>query len=152
MKNACWIAVASAEHVRRGRTQGFMQVSHGKEAPLKRIRAGDGVFYYSPTTVLGEKDGLQSFTAIGTVKEGEPYRADMGSFKAYRRDVAWAKAEEAPIRPLLDQLSFTAAKANWGYQLRFGLFAISESDFRLIAKAMQAVDLICERQTAAVSA
>ena len=139
MKNACWIAVASAEHVRRGRTQGFMQVSHGKEAPLTRIRPGDGVVYYSPTTVLGKKDGLQSFTAIGTVKEGEPYRADTGSFRPYRRDVAWAKAEEAPIRPLLDELSFTRGKANWGYQLRFGLFAISEGDFRLIAKAMQAV-------------
>jgi hypothetical protein len=25
-----WIAVASAEHVRRGRREGFMQVSHGK--------------------------------------------------------------------------------------------------------------------------
>ena len=139
MKTAYWIAVASAEHVRRGRTQGFMQVSHGKVAPLKRIRPGDGVVCYSPTTVPGEKDGLQSFTAIGMVKEGEPYRADMGSFKPYRRDVAWVKADEAPIRPLLDELSFTAGKPNWGYQLRFGLFAISERDFRLIAKAMQAV-------------
>ena len=28
---------------------GFMQVSHGKAAPLRRIRPGDGVAYYSPT-------------------------------------------------------------------------------------------------------
>ena len=33
-----WIAVASAEHVRRGRSEGFMQVNHGKQGPLKRIQ------------------------------------------------------------------------------------------------------------------
>lgn len=133
-----WIAVAAAEHVRLGRRQGFMQVSHGKEAPLKRVKPGDRIVYYSPTEVLGAKDGLQSFTAIGTVREGEPYRADMGSFKPYRRDVDWAPAEAAPIRPWLDRLDFTSGKANWGYQLRFGLFEIGAQDFRLIAKAMQA--------------
>lgn len=94
-----WIAVASAEHVRRGRAEGFMQVSHGKEAPLKRVKPGDGIIYYSPTEVLGVKDGLQSFTAIGTVRDGVPYRGEMGSFKAFRRDVDWAKADEAAARP-----------------------------------------------------
>lgn len=133
-----WIAVASAEHVRRGRAQGFMQVSHGKEAPLKRVKPGDGIVYYSPTEVLGVKDGLQSFIAIGEVRQGEPYRGEMGSFKAFRRDVDWAEAQEAPIRPLLDKLGFTTEKTNWGYQLRFGLFEISEKDFHLISKAMQA--------------
>ena len=132
-----WIAVASAEHVRRGRRDGFMQVNHGKAAPLRRIKPGDGIVYYSPTTILGEKDGLQSFTAIGTVREGEPYQGDMGGgFTPYRRDVEWAKAQEAPIKPLLDRLEFTAGKSNWGYQLRFGLFALSEGDFSLIAEAM----------------
>jgi hypothetical protein len=134
-----WIAVASAEHVRRGRGEGFMQVGHGKAAPLKRIKAGDRIVYYSPTVTLGRKDKLQAFTAIGTVKDGEPYLFDMGKgFKPYRRDVTWAKAKEAPIRPLLDALEFTAGKPNWGYQLRFGLFPISAADFRLIAKAMGA--------------
>jgi hypothetical protein len=67
-----------------------------------------------------------------------PLRADMGSFKPYRRDVAWADVQDAPIKPLLDRLDFTSGKSNWGYQLRFGLFAVSEIDFRMIAKAMQA--------------
>jgi hypothetical protein len=31
-----WIAVASAEHAQRGRSEGFMQVCHGKAAPLRR--------------------------------------------------------------------------------------------------------------------
>ena len=137
LPNKYWIAVASAEHVRRGRSEGFMQVSHGKAAPLKRIKPGDRVVYYSPSVTLGSKDKLQAFTAIGTVKPGEPYLFDMGEgFKPYRRDVDWAKAMEAPIRPLLDKLEFTAGKPNWGYQLRFGLFQISEPDFRLIAQSM----------------
>jgi EVE domain len=137
LPNKYWIAVASAEHVRRGRSEGFMQVSHGKAAPLKRIKPGDRVVYYSPSVTLGGKDKLQAFTAIGTVKPGEPYLFDMGEgFKPYRRDVDWAKAMEAPIRPLLDKLEFTAGKPNWGYQLRFGLFQISEPDFRLIAQSM----------------
>jgi hypothetical protein len=110
-----WIAVASAEHVRRGSSAGFMQVSHGKAAPLKRIKPGDLVVYYSPTVTLGGKDTLQAFTAVGTVKEGEPYVFDTGNgFTPYRRDVAWAKADEAPIQPLLDRLEFTAGKIELG--------------------------------------
>ncbi|WP_137932802.1 EVE domain-containing protein [Mesorhizobium comanense] len=137
--SAYWIAVASAEHVRRGRKDGFMQVNHGKAAPLRRIRPGDGIVYYSPTTILGQKDGLQAFTAIGIVREGEPYQGEMGGgFTPFRRDVDWAASGEAPIKPLLDRLEFTAGNANWGYQLRFGLFPVSAADFALIAEAMGA--------------
>ena len=100
-----WLAVASAQHVRRGRTEGFMQVNHGKAAPLRRIRPGDGIVYYSPSTVLGEKDGLRTFTAIGIVRDGVPYQGVMaGGFEPFRRDVAWSVAGEAPIAPLLGRL------------------------------------------------
>ncbi|AZO18688.1 MULTISPECIES: EVE domain-containing protein [unclassified Mesorhizobium] len=137
--SAFWIAVASAEHVRIGRKDGFMQVNHGKAAPLRRVKPGDGIVYYSPSTVLGEKDGLQSFTAIGTVRQGDVYEGVMGGgFTPARRDVDWCDAEEAPIKPLLARLDFTAGKPNWGYQLRFGLFEIGERDFRLIGEAMGA--------------
>lgn len=67
-----WIAVACAAHVRRGRSEGFMQVCHGKAAPLRRIRPGDGVVYYSPTTALGGGEPLQAFTAIGRARQGDP--------------------------------------------------------------------------------
>jgi hypothetical protein len=132
-----WIAVASAEHARRGKA-GFMQVNHGKAAPLKRIHPGDGVAYYSPTVTFGGKDKLQAFTLIGRVKPGDIYEGQMGDWTAHRRDVDWAEADDAPIGPLLDQLDFTTGKSNWGYQLRFGLFEISEHDFELIATAMHA--------------
>ncbi|WP_456386700.1 EVE domain-containing protein [Profundibacter sp.] len=135
-----WIAVASAEHVRLGRAQGFMQVNHGKLAPLRRISAGDCVVYYSPTEVMRKPDGLQSFTAIGHVRENEPYQASMhgGKFHPFRRDVDWLMANETPIRPLLDHLEFTAGKQNWGYQMRFGLFKISPQDMALIAQTLGA--------------
>jgi hypothetical protein len=137
-----WVAVASAEHVRIGRGQGFMQVCHGKAAPLRRLHSGDGVVYYSPTAVFRGNDRLQAFTAIGVVNDGAPYPADMGGgFCPFRRDVDWRAAAEAPIKPLLGHLEFTMTRRNWGFQLRFGLFEISEHDMAVIAAAMGAAAL-----------
>jgi hypothetical protein len=158
----CWIAVASAEHVRKGRAGGFMQVCHGKTTPLRRITPGDLVVCYSPTEIFGGKNGgkngdkyerkeggkngnrnrCQAFTAIGVVLDGEPYVFDMGGgLRPWRRNVAWAQATDAPIRPLLDDLDLTAGKPNWGYQFRFGLVSANEQDFRRIAAAMNATIL-----------
>ena len=114
-----------------------MQVCHGKAAPLRRIAPGDAVTYYSPTERFGGLERLQAFTAIGTVKPGAPYQIDMGDgFRPFRRDVAWSEATEAPIHPMLEQLSFARGNKNWGYQLRFGLFEIPSQDLLLIAEAM----------------
>jgi EVE domain len=135
-----WVAVASAEHVRIGRSQGFMQVCHGKAAPLKRVRPGDAVVYYSPTEIFGGKDRMQCFTAIGVVKDGAPYQADMGGgFCPFRRDMNWFAAKAAPIKPLLGGLEFAATGNNWGFQLRFGLFEISGNDMAVIAATMGVV-------------
>jgi hypothetical protein len=134
-----WIAVASADHARRGKALGIMQVCHGKGGPLRRVHAGDGVVYYSPTTAFRGKDRLQAFTMIGRAKGGEVYQADMGDgFRPFRRDVAYVEADEAPILPLLDRLEFTRAKKNWGYAFRFGLVEISKADFDTVAEAMNA--------------
>ena len=133
-----WIAVACAEHVARGRAGGFMQVSHGKAAPLRRIRPGDKVATYSPNTQMTVRDGLQSFTAIGEVLPGEPYPFDMGGgFVPWRRDVRWIDAAApAPIAPLLSTLAFTAGHRSWGAPLRFGLLRIEPGDWAQIAGAM----------------
>jgi hypothetical protein len=134
-----WIAVASAEHVRRGLQEGFMQVCHGKEGPLKRIKPGDWVIYYSPSEIMGGRDRLQAFTAIGQVQEDDTYRFDMGGgFVPWRRNIDWFDATEAEIRPLLEMLSFTRERQNWGYQFRFGVLAINSEDFDVIAGAMNA--------------
>jgi len=137
MKN--WIAVASANHVARGRAGGFMQVNHGKAAPLKRMSHGDLICYYSPVREFGGTERLQAFTAIGTLKPGDIYQGDMGGgFMPFRRDVQWFASKHAPIAPLLDQLEFTKGKTNWGYQMRFGLFEVSAVDMNLIASSMKA--------------
>ena len=137
-----WIAVASADHVALGRAGGFMQVCHGKGDPLRRIQPGDRVVYYSPSHryspshAAREKDRLQAFTAIGTVKDGKPYRADMGAgFLPFRRDVAWHEACSVPIALVKDALAF-AREPNWGYRLRQGLVELSDADMTVIAEAM----------------
>jgi hypothetical protein len=141
-KQSNWIAVASAEHARRGRDDpagGFMQVGHGKLAPLKRIRAGDRVAYYAPTTTLGRADKLQRFVSIGVVHGDQPYEADMGNgFVPWRRDVRYAPAREAPILPLIEQFDFVDDPKRWGGKFRFGLFEVNDHDFGLIAAAMHA--------------
>ncbi len=132
-----WIAVAAANHVAIGRAQGFAQVNHGKAAPLRRMRPGDAIAYYSPTETYGQRSPLQSFTAFGLIRAGEPYPGEMpGGFTPWRRDVDWLPAQPAAIAPLLQHLDFTAGRANWGYQFRFGLFAIGGPDMARIAAAM----------------
>jgi hypothetical protein len=137
-----WVAVASADHVAVGRMAGFMQVCHGKVSPLKRVRPGDRIVYYSPNQRYSAshaqrgKDRLQAFTAIGTIKEGTPYQADMGGgFHPFRRDVMWHEAEPVALAHLQASLGFTQEK-NWGYRLRQGLMEISDADMTLIAEAM----------------
>ena len=137
-----WIAVASAEHALRGRDHtpmGFMQVCHGKCAPLKRLRAGDVVAYYAPAQTMGGKDKLQSFVSLGVVQAGDPYAFDMGGgFVPYRRDVRYVRAQPAPIVPLLATLDFVEDRQRWGYKFRFGLFNVCAADMQRIAHAMRA--------------
>lgn len=137
-----WIAIASAEHARLGRDHrpvGFMQVGHGKGAPLQRIAPGDAVAYYAPATVLGGSDRLQSFVSIGTVQPGKPYTVDMGQgFVPWRRDVRYVRANDAPIAPLIEAFDFVDDPKHWGSKFRFGLFEVNAHDMRLIANAMGA--------------
>ena len=116
-----------------------MQVGHGKLAPLKRIRAGDHVAYYAPTTTLGGADRLQSFVSIGVVHGDQPYEADMGNGfvpLAARRPLR--PASEAPILPLIEQFDFVEDPKRWGSKFRFGMFEVNDHDFGLIAAAMHA--------------
>lgn len=142
-----WMAVASANHVDKGVEGGFMQVCHGKNAQLKRVKPYDFVVYYSPTYEMGCKKKCQSFTAIGVVKPQDIYQVTMNeNFKPFRRDVVWDEAKYAAIQPILNILDFSAGNSNWGYQLRFGLIKISEHDFRLIRREMtgQNLDLVVD--------
>lgn len=142
-----WLVVASADHVAIGSSGGFVQACHGKPAPMRRLQPGDRVVCYSPSQRYSPshasraKDRLQAFTAIGTVRDGESYRADPihadggPGFQPWRRDVAWHDAEPVAISALQGALSFLQER-NWGYRLRQGLVEISDADMAAIAEAM----------------
>ncbi|HQU55255.1 MAG TPA: EVE domain-containing protein, partial [Saprospiraceae bacterium] len=49
-----WMIVASKDHVKQGIKQGIAQACHGKTSPLKRMRPGDGVIYYSGKVKPGD--------------------------------------------------------------------------------------------------
>ena len=133
-----WLGVVSKEHATRGVRLGIAQIGHGKRVGLARMKAGDGFIYYSPKQSFEGNEPLQAFTAIGVITDGEIWQADEGDFKPWRRRVAYHKAQDAPIRPLLEQLSFTKDRANWGYSFRFGLIEITKEDYEIIARAMKA--------------
>ena len=138
--NGGWIAVACADHVALGVAGGFMQVCHGKAAPLRRMRPGQHVAYYSPTEAFRGHQLLQAFTAIGIIRDSEPYCFDMGGgFRPWRRDVDWLVGQSANIRPLLEKLEFATGRGSGrGFPLRFGVLAVSDADMAVIAFAMSA--------------
>ena len=43
-----WIGVASRDRARMGMAGGFCQLCHGKAAPMRRLKSGDRIIYYSP--------------------------------------------------------------------------------------------------------
>ena len=132
-----WIGVVSRSHVQLGVQGGFVQLGHGKRAPLERLRAGDGLVTYSPRTSYPDGEALQSFTAIGIVTSGEICQVEMTpDFKPCRVDVSYLEYREASIKPLVERLSFIRNKAHWGATFRFGQLKIPADDFALIAQAM----------------
>ena len=116
-----WIGVVSRAHVLRGVAGGFAQMNHGKQAPLKRMKAGDALIYYSPREAYPDGLALQAFTA---------------GFVPWRMDVDYQSAEPASIKPLIANLDFIKDKVHWGAAFRFGQIKISEADFVRIATAM----------------
>ena len=137
-----WIGVVSRAHVQLGVKGGFIQLNHGKKAPLQKFRAGDGLIMYSPRTSFPDGEPLQAFTAIGTITSGEIYQVEMSpDFKPFRIDVKFLKCRETPIKPLIESLSFIKSKMHWGAAFRFGQVKVPGEDFALIAQAMGSEDL-----------
>jgi hypothetical protein len=143
-----WIGVVSRSHVQIGVKGGFIQLNHGKKAPLRKFRAGDGLAMYSPRTSYPDGEPLQAFTAIGTIVSGEVYQVEMSpDFKPYRIDVRFSRCAEVPIKPLIDRLSFIRSKTHWGAAFRFGQLKVPAADFALIAETMGCAFLATETPT-----
>lgn len=132
-----WIGVVSKDHVDIGMAGGFAQLNHGKAGPLERMHAGDGFAFYSPRTTYPGGEALQAFTAIGRIRNGTVYpAAGADSGGPFRLDVDYFAAQPAPVRPLIEQLTFIRSKTHWGAAFRFGHVRVPEADFALIASAM----------------
>jgi EVE domain-containing protein len=144
--NRYWILVASKNHVLRAIQEGVAQACHGKSQPLRRMKIGDGIIYYSPKLEFEKNVPCQEFTAIGFVVGEEMYSHDMGDgFIPFRRDINYLSGVPVKIELLKENLKFITDKKRWGYRFRFGAFEISKDDFELIATAMQ-VSLQKERK------
>ncbi|MEJ2705555.1 MAG: EVE domain-containing protein [Sedimentisphaerales bacterium] len=134
-----WINTVSLNHVQAGIEGGFTQADHGKNTRLKRLERGDLIAFYSPRTEFRGGEPLQAFTAIGRIVDEEPYQVEMKpDFHPWRRSIEFLKSEEAPIRPLIEELRFIKNKKQWGYPFRQGLFEVKQTDFERIAEAMSA--------------
>ncbi len=137
-----WIGVVSRDHVDVGVAGAFIQLNHGKAGPLERMCAGDGFVFYSPRTTHPDGPALQAFTAIGRVRDGTVYRAAQGHLTMsdgalpFRLGVDYLPAREAPIKPLIESLTFLRSKTHWGAAFRFGFLRAPEEDFARIAAAM----------------
>ena len=134
-----WVGVASREHVSAAVHGGFCQLSHGKDAPVRRLKRGDFLIFYSPHERMGDRMPLQAFTAIGEITDDVPFQVEQtADFHPYRRKTQYLKVRAAPIQDLLSELSFTKGTTNWGAAFRKGVFKISHADFSRIASAMGA--------------
>lgn len=136
-----WIGVVSRSHVLRGVAGGFAQMNHGKQAPLRRMKAGDGLIYYSPRESYPNGAPLQAFTALGFIRTGAVYEYDMTpdgvpGFVPWRIDVDYQPVQPVSIKPLVAELDFIADKTHWGAAFRFGQIKIGEADFLKMAAAM----------------
>jgi hypothetical protein len=134
-----WVNTVSLNHVRRGVEGGFTQADHGKSTRLTRLQAGDRIVFYSPRTDYPDGDPLQEFTACGVITGTEVYQVELTpDFHPWRRTVQFADCTPAPVRPLIEQLSFIPDGRNWGFTFRRGLFQVPQDDFDRILAAMHA--------------
>ena len=132
-----WIAVASAEHVRLGRSNGFMQVSHGKSAPLRRIERPSRILFADrrvprqrQAAILHGNRCRERGRSISSRHGRRILPVPSGCHLANGRgDTDSDASRAAGVHERQQEL---------GYQLRSGLAEISELDMLRIARAMGA--------------
>jgi hypothetical protein len=138
MKTKYWINTITLDHVLAAKNGHFTQANHGNPSNLNKLQRGDYMVFYSPRERFESNKALQSFTAIGRMIDDEPYQVEQDvDFHPYRRKMDFLKCSYAPIRPIINKLSFIENKVHWGLVFRQGMFQISESDFAIIAEEMK---------------
>lgn len=132
-----WIAAISKEHAQLAIKGSFIQVCHGKEAPLKKMKKDDYIIIYSSKITMRKNEKCQMFTALGKVSDDHVYSFEMTEqFKPFRRNIEFLKSNEISILSMIENLEFIPDKKYWGYSFRYGFFEISENDFNFITSKM----------------
>src|SRR3546814_15854 len=97
-----WITVATQEHIRRGQTNSFLQIGHGKRTILARIKQDDWVIFYAPKVSLSDKTPIESFIAMGQAVDSDIAKVMVtAEYQPYRRRFIYAPIVPVPIEPLL---------------------------------------------------
>lgn len=141
MKPNHWIGVAVAEHIHAAVAGGFIQLGHGKQAPLKRLSPGDQIVLYATKQSLDDGTAVNSFVAVGEIDDEEIRQVSQTDcFHPFRRGVTYdVSVNPVSIRPMLSELDLTKERGrHWGMALRQSLVKISENDFRTIIDRMKA--------------
>ena len=132
-----WIGVVSKNHAAIGVAGGFTQINHGKAGPLERMRPATASSYYSPRADIpgARRAGIHRHRPRAR-------RCDLPGRKRRHPPVParvdYLPAQAAPIKPMLEELSFIRSKEHWGAAFRFGFLRVPEEDFARIAAAMGA--------------
>lgn len=138
-----WIATITKEHAQLAIKGSFIQVCHGKEAPLKRMKKDDYILIYSSKIKMMENEKYQMFTALGKVSDDRVYPFQMTEqFKPFRRNIEFLKCNEVSILSMIENLEFITDKKHWGYPFRYGFFEINENDFNFITSKMICDEMI----------
>jgi hypothetical protein len=137
---SAWLGVVSQAHVKRGVAGGFARVCHGKASPLRRMKRGDWLVYYSPSVEMGGAS-LRAFTALGQVQDDQVFAFDMGGgFVPFQRRTRYLRTAEVRLDDVKQKLELCATP-HWSMTLRRGLLPLSQPDLLTIAEAMGAAAL-----------
>lgn len=130
-----WLAIISLEHARVAASSGFLQVCHGKAAPLRRTSAGDEFFIYSPKTGMSSGESVMAITYRGNFDDNRVYQFEQApGFTPFRKDVTFDQDfRSVPIRAIAG-MELTA-NPNWGLILRRGFVELSNADAARITGA-----------------
>lgn len=129
-----WLAIISLEHANIAASSGFLQVCHGKAAPLHRTSAGDEFFIYSPRMGMSSGESIMAITYRGTFDDDLVYQVEQApGFTPFRKDVTFDQGfRRVPIRSIVE-MELTA-NPNWGLIIRRGFVELSAADAARINK------------------
>lgn len=131
-----WINVVPKERVVKAVEESIMEFE-GIDAHVNTIEKDDWVIFYSPREDVAGTIKLQAFSAIGQIADDTMFLVeDVPGVQVYKRKVNYLKVKEAPLIPLIQNLSCIRNKKHWGTVFKMDLFQISKEDFELIAKTM----------------